>query len=521
MVDIHQPGEHRIILGDSLKDGANSSSRMSIKYNWTPKEGLNNSSGTIKGTKDDLTLSYQHNESKYDYEGWLSEQPEDTPQLALFYDKEQSAYVLEKLTASLNVNIKSGTGLSSDYIKRHAQLPKSQSESEANGNRNDSNDLFDDGEDETPDPSNPFDYRNFLDEAKEAAEKQSSRTPLPGGRTPMSGLSSPLPAGGHLSSNTPSFGPIEIKSGSKNMPPETTDRRRRKAANATTTSTKPTSSRKAQTTTRPKPTTKTKQPQALLQEMILDSDPDSSDDASADMSDRPSPASAKKPTETKTHHRNISAQSPRIIVDNDASDDCDLEIDTGSPPPETRKRNYKIDPSAFRSGTGTPQLGRTAQRSGYDQRPVSRGSNVDVDVEMRDADEDDADKYKYLESDDEEPDHNGDVDELILDDGDGDGDTKPRSPTPPPVQAPKPKRRQSSALKSRRPKAPSPPPLQASNSMEDDDGGLAAELEAALEREQAEQEMRMREEEGGVGLGIGVGGGGGGQDEEEDISEEE
>lgn len=513
MVDIHQQGEHRITLGDSLKHGA--LQHVSVKYNWMPKDGFSQNSGTIKGAKDDLKLSYQYDDSKYVYTGWLSEQPEDTPQLALFYDKQQSAYVLEKLAASLNMNIKSGTNLSSDYIKRHAQLPRSHSNSGVNGNRNDSDGLFDDGEDELPDPSNPFDYRNFLKEAKEAAEKQSGRTPLPGGRTPMSGFSSPLAAGGHsFSTTTPQFGPMEIKSSSQVTKEENSNRRRRKAA----TTTKSPASRKAQPTSRPKTAAHMKHPQPLSQEKVLDSDSD--DDASADMSDRPSPATAPAKKPMTTHHRNVSStsfasatQSPRIVVD-----DGGLEIDTGSPPHGARQRSYRIDPEAFRSQTGTPHLGRTTHRSDFDHRSTSRYANPEV--EMRDAEIEEDEAMKYLQDDDSDPgnDNNGDVDELILDDR---GAKSPTPPLSPPIEAPKPKRRRSSAVKSRRPKAPSPPPLQQSNSMEDDDGGLAAELEAALEREQQEQEMRMQgvvEEEGGVGLGIGTGGG---QDDEEDISEEE
>ena len=155
MVDIHQQGDHRIILGDSLKDG--SSSHIGVKYNWIPKEGFNHSLGTVRGTKDDLRMTYDGGSTQYDYNGWISEQPEDAPQLALIYDQEQSAYVLEKLAASLNVNIKSGTNLSSDYISRHAKLSRSQHDLDVNGNNNDSGDLFEDGEEGSPDPSNPFD----------------------------------------------------------------------------------------------------------------------------------------------------------------------------------------------------------------------------------------------------------------------------------------------------------------------------------------------------------------------------
>ena len=55
MVDIHKPGDYRIILGDSLKDGHDSLSHIAVKYNWIPKTGFDNSSGNGKGGDKTLT----------------------------------------------------------------------------------------------------------------------------------------------------------------------------------------------------------------------------------------------------------------------------------------------------------------------------------------------------------------------------------------------------------------------------------------------------------------------------------
>ena len=501
MVDIHQPGDHKIVLGDSVKDEADVSlSHFGVKYNWIPKSGFENSDGTIKNLGGKWSLNYDDGESQYDYSGWLAAQQDSSPQLALFYDAEKSAFVLEKVAASLEMNMRSGTNLTSDQVKRHAKLERSQKAQDLETNAA-SADLTAQGDEGPADKKNPFDFRHFLEEAKEAAEKAShhgagGRTPLPGGRTPLSGVASPLLGAGHhpfQQANTPSFGPLEIVDATGKEMNEFPDRRRQKAVKPS--KSKAGATRKPQTTTKARTAQRSEQPKSLSKEVVVDSD--SSDDASADMSDRPSPVAApavRRPT--KTHQRNISNTSiPSIVHDNNG---LETEDNTSTARP---KSGYKINRDAFRSGTNTPMLGQSTDR------PESRQWNADI--HMPDADEEEDEDMKYFQDDDEEEvDNNADVDDLVLDEG-----LPARSPSPPPIQAPKPmKRRQSSILKQRRPRSPSPPRPQ-HDDLEDDD--IAKELEAELEKMQGVDE----EDEGGVGLGIGMGGGG--DDEEEDISEEE
>lgn len=565
MVDIHQPGDYPILLGDSLKDDAlAASSHVSLRYNWIPRSGLTGNTGKIKTVPDGISLAYDRNGEALKYTGWVAERSDadQNPQLALFYDSSRSAFVVERLAATLDLNLHSGTNITPDHINRHSQIVKPGATSQnANGDNED--------EDESPDESNPFDYRHFLTEAKETAEKATlagNKTPLPGGHTPMSGLSSPMGGAHLLQSDTPQFGPVEIIDASHiEDGPEWGDRRHHfKSATKNKNARKTKAATMAMARAKPKASSTTKstsQSKPLSSERVQSSDSDSDSDA------EPAPVAPPKPKQIKkTPPKKITqppARSPAIVVDND-SDSGGLEIQSGSPPPSLRKRGYKIDADAFRSQSGTPAI----------TRPVSSQSNADMDVDMPDADEEaevDADvdvddEYnKYLASDSDEDmnsnirrNTNADVDDLILDDGSTSSPEPAAQPAPAPARIPLPskpapapapreeppivhaptaqraKRRQSSTisrasrasrvptrtstLDKDRSKVRSPSPAAEDS---DDDGGLAKELEEALLREEYGYGDGDEEEDGsGVGLGIEVRGGGG-VDEESDISEEE
>lgn len=518
-VDIHQTADHPIVLGESLRDeGVSASSHLGIKYNWMPKNGFGQTSATLRGSWDDLKLTLENDDEAFHYKGWASDIPEEHPQLALIYDPQKSVYTLEKLSTLLNMNIKSASNISADQIRRYAPLAKS-NKGETHGHHIAHDDLFDEDDDDVPDTSNPFDYRNFLDEARQSIDKPShtgGRTPLPGGGTPRSGLSSPAPAPGPSFGSSPQFAPIEIVSSSQKLE----DHRRRRQA-ATTSKSKTT--KKSRPLTKPRAAAPSKQAAPLSAERVIDSDSDGA--ASAGASDRPSPVSPPSTLPTKSRHRTVSSvsarsapRSPRRVVHGG-----DLEIDAGSPPPQTRrKRDYMVDREAFRSQTGTPSLSRNPSRPGTRDREVGREPHQDIEMPDAGPDADEQDEtMKYFQDDDDddgddEPVKDADVDVLVLDDG---GAAASPSPPPMPVHAPQPRRRQSSTLKRRRPRSPSPPhaPTQHSISLDDDDdGALAAELEAALEEQQASKAFDR--DETSVGLGIG---GAGTQEDESDVSEEE
>lgn len=580
MVDIHQPGDYPIILGDSLKDDAPpSSAHISLRYNWIPRSGLTGNHGKVKATQDGLSLAYNRDGETLKYTGWLSEQSQadQTPQLALFYDASKSAFVVEKLAAVLDFNLHAGTNITPDHINRHSQIPNPGSSSADSAKASHPDEHNDDAQ---PDDSNPFDYRHFLAEAKENAEKNNlagSRTPLAGGFTPMSGLSSPMGASHFLQPTTPQFGPIEIIDATHiEDGPDWGDRRHHfKSANKAKAARK-TKSNVSRTNAKTSPTTTRKtqsQIMPLSSERVQDSS-DSDSDADSDVQPAslapPSVSVASKQTKkTNPTKKKIPppTRSPAIVIDKNSDSDSDsggLEIESGSPPPTLRKQGYKIDADAFRSQTGTPAV----------TRPVSRQSNdADADIHMPDADDaedvDEDDTYnKYLASaSDDDSDRessniranrrrksaNADVDDLILDDG----HTSSPEPAPPPskskstshtkksdtqplttMAAPIPqrasKRRQSSTISraSRTSRVqPSRKNTEASaalgspepmlDSDDDDDGGLAAELEAAIAREQ-QYGLGIGMDVDGEGESDGAGDGGQGRvDEESDISEEE
>jgi len=512
MVDVHKPGDFPIILGDSLKeDVETSSAHLGIKYNWTPKNDFEDCNGKLNRSTNGYDLSYEQGDAHHEYVGRLSEESDQNSQLALFYDPSKSAFVLERLAASFDFNLKSSSDLSTDQIRRHARIEGSKNNLESNVDHGERNELLDDPDEEAPDASNPFDYRHYLAEAKENADKASHNTL--GGRTPMSGLSSPMPgATNHLRATTPQFAPTEIRPSKRKVedPPQS----RRNAA----TSAKPKTTRKAQSSTfKPKTSAPSKQSKPLSSEVVIDSD-DSSDPSA------PSPALDQRPSKSKTtkSQANNPFSSPPIATINDS-----LEIEEGSPPPNpSSKRRAKIDPNLFRSHTNTPTL------TNNNRAPTSSAphNNQDQDIEMADANDEDDESSKYLlPASSDEASQDGDIEDLILDE-----------PEPEPLPAPKAKRRQSSTTSRRYSKPSSSVQDAHSHSMvveddedEEDDGGLAAELEAALEREAQMNAGGANtsagtggsaddDDEGGVGLGIGIGmSGGNGADEESDISEEE
>ncbi|KAK5069722.1 hypothetical protein LTR64_008095 [Lithohypha guttulata] len=460
--DTSLPGDYRILLGETFKDDHETAIKnISVKYNWIPKNGFQNSFGTIKTTGDDVSLNYEHGHDAYDYDGWVLEEP-DHEQLALVWNAEKSAFILEKLDLSLEVNIQAGTNITSEFVKRHGRLER-QAGHDLHGQDTVDN-LFATEESGNPDASNPFDFRHFLEEAKEATEKAGhrtggGRTPVPGARTPMSGLSSPLLGAGHhpLRPLTPAVGSIEIIDATDREMNEYPDRRRQKALKPSKLKTKVT--RKPASFTKAKGVPQSHSKEVLSSEKVIDSDSDS------DASDRPSIAATVPRKTIKTQNRK---RSSGLIPSKDKGDDSDPDMDSSSAP----------------KASHTPQ----------------------VDVEMPDIDDE---NMKYFQDIDDEAENDGDVDELILDEP-----TEPTTPPPPPPtkELKQKKRRQSSTSKAQKVKAPSPsPPLLQHDSIDEDD--LAAELEAELAAQQEGDDS-----EGGIGLGIGI------QqqdDDESDISEEE
>ncbi|KIX99796.1 uncharacterized protein Z520_04432 [Fonsecaea multimorphosa CBS 102226] len=618
-VDPRQSGDYPIILGDSLKADAKAQDMfLNIRYNWQPKSGFDNISREGRLTKAgggddryhlDILSDGGDSSAKYHYVGNKSAShagepsegpPEDqqpTRSLALVFDQSKSAFVLEAISASLDMNLKAAPGIMSSKDARELpQLPPpghghqsstkqpAAAAAAANGGHAAAPSSSDD--ETPPDPSNPYDFRHFLAEARENLEKSTTaapgnRTPVPGGnRTPiMSGTSTPVPPGNRFLPTTPQSRPTSVvPAGASKASSSSSQQRKKKAAEdlprggpgpgrdrgAPATTTKTSSGTKRDG---PK-SSHTHQP--LSKARISDSD-DEDDTVEAPVTrgvvPPPPPPSNKPPNTTTTtaskpnqakkdkagkgHTRNVSdniGSSPHIIINDD---DGDLEIDMGSPPPDTaRFRRGRVDPEMFRSHTATPIGGlssNTTARSA--SRPVSkppveespargrtgRDRDRDRDVTMKDieaasspdADEDEDVEEFELGSPREKsmpvplPNRGGairddDDDDDAMSEDDGRQSRQPREQTqihdhhhhhiqPPPTP-------------------PAPEPI--AHNDDDDEDLLEAALEAALEEEDENEDTANNR--GGIGLGIGMATGpataaaaAANGDDESEVSEEE
>lgn len=391
LVDFRKYAEYPIVLGDSLKDDASTASEhqlLDLRFNWQPKAGLKDyesqlaksSGGYSLDVNDPATL-----DSALRYAGHDRSNGDGTSSFALVFDKKRSVFVLESIAHSIDLNLESAASQSKDDIRRRPKLPdglQGQAKSRSTGNKG--------ADDDEPDPTNPFDFRNFLDEAKENVEKTAgSRSPMPGSHTPMSGFASPAAGPTRFTPTVKPAAPAK-----KAQPPA----RKPKAD---------------QPARKPKPAQDRKPAKQvpLSSERISDSDDELSDSATAPQKQSKPPAPA--PTR---HSRNASeniGNSPHIVVN-----DGDLQIDMGSPPPDQRRRKRRIDADAFRSHTGTPIIGNSPRMQ----------SAASQDVEMRDAS-------------DRDNDEDGDVDELDLGSPQAKATGKPaaqeeHAPTPPTHPAP-------------------------------------------------------------------------------------
>lgn len=495
-IDPRRAGEYPVFLGESLKNSAKTTQGLlNIRYNWKPRSGFEDNVSNLTRSNDNYRLVVQNDHSDEtdvpwvysgrDNERFLSNLDDENSTLALVFDKSRSCFVLESMSSALDLNVISAPGKPSEEIRRLPKLPKHSSKSnkatEAAGLT-----PSEVADDEEPDSSNPYDFRHFLSEAREISEKASqqhtgARTPLTGGLTPLGGLASPATGGGRFLATTPQF---HASSGPK-------------ATQKKSLATETTKSNKQATTTKSKPQLSDRKgpksnPQPLSKERISDSDDEVSD---AIPIVRPKPVA---PHSSRGHTRNTSAnlgRSPHIVVN-----DGDLEIDMGSPPPEARRRG-RIDPEAFRSHTGTPQMGRSSNT----QRPID-----DEDIIMKDIIQNDEANDGVTPPGAEIDD---DVEELEL----GSPRTNRAS-----VSAPN----SSSIIEIPNAdveNAPTPPKATVILDDDDDEDLLEAELAAALEEED-EQENATRHHERSVGLGIS----GASQshrppldDDESEISEEE
>ncbi|RVX73789.1 hypothetical protein B0A52_02679 [Exophiala mesophila] len=425
-VDLRRPGDYPIILGETLKSGDKSpNSLINIRYNWQPKSGFASRNSRLTESGNGYQLSVKDVDSEEEpYQYSANSRPQSSPRessrtpssLALVFDKSKSAFVLESISTSIDMNLKSGPGHPVKSARSMPQLPSAKDapaeSSPTNGNTK-SNSTPDD--DPGPgDSANPFDFRHFIAEARENLEKTSQQQA--GNRTPMSmsGISTPVPPGaGRFTATTPQMPPKK----STPVPKSTgTAAQKRGPGHSRTTSSATAAKRNPPTNSKIK-----------SQERIVDSSSSGSENETIAVVRRHQTSAKSEPTKTKasrssaapasskSHSRNLSANigsSPHIIINDDEGG---LEIDMGSPPPEDKWKNRRnrINPEMFdRSHTGTPIGGasRGGLGGGSGTGFGAKSNDRDHDVIMKDVNH----RKDDIDDDEDDDDEDNDVDEFDL-----------------------------------------------------------------------------------------------------------
>ncbi len=466
-IDLRKPGDYPIVLGKSLQGSGATDQLLSLRYNWQPKYGFSSGSPSLSSTDHGYLLTVKGtnktHEPLFKYSGHsrpaTSDRSEKANALALVYDKTESVFKLEVISKSVDLNLESTSSQTID-IRRHPKLPR---DAAKRGEDRLNEDSYASNDDEMPDPANPFDFRNFLEEAKDNAEKPNQavggRTPVPGSRTPMTGFASPVPGATRFKASTP-----QIHANSSHAPKRRKTNEQRVQRLASPLRQKPTQKRG-------KAVEETQQP--LSKDRISDSDDELSDTIVV------KPASIPKHARQIGQKRDVSdghGRSPHIVVN-----DGDLEIDMGSPPQQARGRpRDRINPDAFRSHTGTPVMGTSSNKTGP-------SGSVRMGHSHKDQSED------------------GDIEELEL------GSPRTARLSVHESQSASIVEPASSSVHEH---APTPP----NQAGDDEDDLLAAELEAALEED--DKDAGNIDQALGYGLGI-TGAAPKDEDDESEVSEEE
>ena len=370
LVDPSRQAEYPILLGDSLstKNALDSKQLLNVRYNWKSKQipqrqiitDNHSSCGSYKlVVREDTSEPYKYNGTADPRTTHI-----DSACLALVFDKDKSAFVLESISKSLNFNLTYAT--TKPNIEQLPQLDTANNSTD-NGPPMGEHDERRDSDEDAADPQNPYDYRHFLVEARKNAEAEAS-TP----KVFATGMASPsLGASRMLTTNksatslqSPLTGPskrrkVESKPVSRGLP---------KTNNSTASNAPQARSRAGTKMSKARKTT----------EKVVSSDEDRQKPDAI-------PANTRRNQEGSVSRTYM--PSPHIIVD-EASD---LTIDMGSPPPAA-KYKHRINPNAFSSNSRPHSRANTVSVSpqGEDVREDSE-RDVEGDIEMDDGDDNDDD----------------------------------------------------------------------------------------------------------------------------------
>lgn len=461
IIDPHQPAEYPVLLGDAFKDGRHKfPASLSARFNWKAQKSssiarmhLETSKSTSESTYNLTIEDHLHKDKPYKYAGHVpdssttgrSAEGKDGPEqsLALVWDPARSAFLLEPISASLEFNLVSAPGQSQREIEARKKLPTSRSKDSEAEVKRPTGPTKLSSESDS-DPDESNPY-DFRHFLAEAREKAANEDSHARSKTPIPGSRTPVPGSRTPipGSRTPIPGGRTPLLGVPSPAP---------AANKSTpqfhaTSGQSTKKRKVDRSSHAAKVQSTARKQPS-------SDPKRDQPLSPELimnSDEEADPSVVEPLSVSNHRKQLSAlNSPPASNNNRPSSphlivsDADAELEIDlGSPPPPSRYTQRKRPNV--------------NPDAFHHRPQVNTPRIEEDVEMTDAD----------------------VEELEL--------GSPRS------------RAMSVSTHAGR--------IERSDEVEDDDDGLAAELEAALEEE---------EETEGIGLGITSGGG-----DESEISEEE
>jgi len=388
LIDPSRQAEYPIFLGKSLSASWHNPDHqlLNIRYNWKSKQIPQRQLITEnRASSASYRLAVREGASEpYTYNGTVNPKTIDptTSDLALIFDKEKSAFVLESICKSLNFNLTSAT--TKPNIEQLPQLETVKSSAKNAPTRQDEQDIHDSDED-AADAGNPYDYRHFLAEAR--------KDTIAGNTTPKpvtTGLASPTPGASRVLVASKSTTSLQ----SPFMGPSTT-KRRKVEPKTTTRDVKKTNHPVSSIATKAKSRTNTIGSKGRMGHKSMEKLTTSDDDKEETQSTRGKEGHPRHTASVQKY-----ARSPQIIVD-EASD---LTIDMGSPPLKSKVK-HRINPDAFASfGIHSRTNSASVSPQSNNPRDDSEG-DAEGDVDMDD------DNDNENEDDDDDDD---DVEDLAL-----------------------------------------------------------------------------------------------------------
>ncbi len=372
LIDPSRQAEYPILLGKSFSENReNTAQLLNVRYNWKSKQIPQRQVITENQTSSEsYRLVVREGTSEpYRYNGTADPRTADADlaDLALVFDKEKSAFVLESVSKSLNFNLTSAT--TKPNIEQLQQLETVHDVTRDASNHQDQEELGDSDQDGA-DAENPYDYRHFLVEARKEAEvgNATPKPVTPNMPSPTAGASRRLASSNAATSlQSPFMGPSMSKR--RKVEPKVTARGVKNTSLSISSNAPKSKSRT--TTTAPKGRAG---PKSAVKADSTDEEKGQAQTTRGKQVPSRVASAAQKHT-----------QSPQIIVD-EASD---LTIDMGSPPAKA-KQKHRINVDAFASHSASQSRANTVSVSpqSRDSRANSEGDD-EGDANLDDGDEDD------------------------------------------------------------------------------------------------------------------------------------